>query len=116
MRPGGLSGADAVGIFFERVEVDMSHMLPSHLPAELVIFMFYLYGIKGAETKLVATFSSEEQALAYVRWATLGPQGSELRFEQGSALSGFHRYHLSDKTLTPTAETDVNHNPSPSML
>ena len=34
--------------------------------------MHYLYGSKpGVPRKLVATFSSEQQRLAYVSWATL---------------------------------------------
>lgn len=34
--------------------------------------MHYLYGSKlEGQLKLVATFDSEEQLLAYVRWATL---------------------------------------------
>ena len=34
--------------------------------------MYYLYGSRpGVPRRLVATFDSEEQLLAYVRWATL---------------------------------------------
>jgi len=42
--------------------------------------MYYLYGTKaGTARRLVATFSSEQQLLAYVRWATLSDHGGALR-------------------------------------
>ena len=48
--------------------------------------MHYLYGSKrNGARRLVATFGSEQQLLAYVRWATLestGPQRG--KFEQQS--------------------------------
>ena len=51
--------------------------------------MCYLYGSKkGVARKLVATFDSEPQLLAYVRWATLTPAGQQAgKFEQGERLS-----------------------------
>lgn len=53
--------------------------------------MYYLYASKpGVSRKLVATFDSEAQLLAYVGWATLAknPDGTS-KFEQGSALAGY---------------------------
>ena len=51
--------------------------------------MHYLYGSKKAgPLRLVATFGSEQQLLAYVRWATLKSEGERRgKFEQGSALA-----------------------------
>ena len=44
--------------------------------------MHYLYGTKpGAEAKLVATFASDQQLLAYVRWATLKTNPDETAAE-----------------------------------
>jgi hypothetical protein len=48
----------------------MAHCLGDELIAEVLVY--YLYGSKpGSSRKLVATFGSEQQLLAYVRWATL---------------------------------------------
>jgi hypothetical protein len=80
--------------------------------------MHYLYGSKsGVSRKLVATFDSEPQLLAYVGWATLktNADGSG-KFEQGSALVGYQRWEKSDTPLTDEDATEVLHNPSPSML
>lgn len=80
--------------------------------------MFYLYASKpGVVRKLVATFDSEQQLLAYVGWATLSksPDGTA-KFEQGSALAGFHRWEMSHAPLTSDDATEIVHNPSPSML
>jgi hypothetical protein len=80
--------------------------------------MRYLYGIKPSKPKkLVATFDSQPQLLAYVRWATLqeNPDGTA-KFEQGSPLVGYSRWEESDKPLTEDDDTQVVHNPSPSML
>ena len=45
------------------------------------------------ERRLVATFSSEQQLLAYVRWATLEPTGERSgKFEQGSVLAGYEDF------------------------
>ena len=47
--------------------------------------MFYLYGLKDtAPRRLVATFGSGQQLLAYVRWATLSSGDKGSKFEQGS--------------------------------
>ena len=80
--------------------------------------MHYLYASKrGGSRKLVATFGSQQQLLAYVRWATLqaGTDGT-YKFEQGSTLSGYDRFESSDAPLTGEDARSVIHNPSPSML
>jgi hypothetical protein len=85
---------------------------------DFVIAMHYLYGSKqGVARRLVATFSSEQQLRAYVRWATLqetGPRSG--KFEQGSALAGYHSWEESTEPLTDEEKTSVVHNPTPSML
>ncbi len=52
--------------------------------------MYCLYGSKQDVARhLVATFDSEPQLRAYVRWATLsGSDDMPAKFEQGSALAG----------------------------
>ncbi|HEV3304140.1 MAG TPA: hypothetical protein VG055_31105 [Planctomycetaceae bacterium] len=80
--------------------------------------MHYLYASKaGGPRKLVATFDSEAQLLAYVGWATLktNPDGSA-KFEQGSALAGYQRWEKSETPLTDEDASEVFHNPSPNML
>jgi hypothetical protein len=80
--------------------------------------MRYLYGSKkGIARKLVATFDSEQQLLAYVRWATLSSSGGQAgKFEQGSALASYTSWEQSPEPLTDDVDDDVLHNPSPSML
>lgn len=80
--------------------------------------MYNLYGLKpGVPRKLVATFDTEAQLLAYVGWATLKINDDGTRvFEQGSPLVGFTRFEYSDRPLTSEDETAVLHNPTPSML
>lgn len=80
--------------------------------------MHYLYGSKrNVERRLVATFSSEQQLLAYVRWATLrNAEGNRGKFEQGSALASFESWERSLEPLTDDAPEQVVHNPTPSML
>ena len=79
--------------------------------------MYYLYGSKlGAPKKLVATFDTEEQLRAYVRWATLSVKDGDYQFEKGSALASFHQFDYSSEPLTDEDATAVDHNPSPSML
>jgi hypothetical protein len=80
--------------------------------------MHYLYGSKkNVPRRLVATFDSEQQLLAYVRWATLEEHGERRgKFEQGSALAGYEAW---DRTAEPASEDEpdkVVHNPTPSML
>jgi len=80
--------------------------------------MHYLYGSKtGARQRLVATFDSEPQTLAYVNWAKLksNPDGSA-KFEQGSALSGYDHWEHSSSPVTDDDPESVFHNPSPNML
>lgn len=79
--------------------------------------MYYLYGFgPGTPRKLVATFDSEEQLLAYVRWATLSERGGVRQFEKGSSLAGYHEHSYSSEPLTNEDAATVDHNPSPSML
>ncbi|MBI3865555.1 MAG: hypothetical protein HY290_27090 [Planctomycetia bacterium] len=80
--------------------------------------MHYLYASKpGVPRKLVATFDSEQQLLAYAGWATLqtNPDGTG-KFEQGSALAGYQSWRKSSRPLTDEDPTTVVHNPTPSML
>ena len=80
--------------------------------------MYYLYGSKrDAGERLVATFDSEQQMLAYIRWATLESHGDQKgKFEQGSALASFDAWKSSPTPLTEEIEEEVSHNPTPSML
>ena len=79
--------------------------------------MYYLDGSKaGVPRKLVATFGSEQQLLAYVRWATLSEKEGVCKFEQGSTLASYNGWSHSDKPLNQDDYMSVEHNPSPSML
>ena len=79
--------------------------------------MHYLYGSKrGVERKLLATFGSEQQLLAYVRWATLASDQTGSKFEQQSALAGHQSWNQSSEPLTDEDAKSVVHNPSPTML
>jgi hypothetical protein len=80
--------------------------------------VYYLYGSKsGGPRRLAATFSSEQQLFAYVRWATLQSQGDHRgKFEQGSALVGYSAWESSTDPLTEDDVSGVVHNPTPSML
>ena len=80
--------------------------------------MHYLYGLKhDRPRRLVATFSSEQQLLAYVRWSTLESLGQQLgKFEQGSALASYDAWDSSVEPLTQEDPSGVSHNPTPSML
>jgi hypothetical protein len=79
--------------------------------------MYFLYGSKpGVARKLVATFDSEQQLLAYVRWATLSEHDGACKFEQGSSLASYSNWSKSDSALTADDLKNVDHNPSPSML
>lgn len=79
--------------------------------------MYYLYGFKvGAPKKLVATFDTREQLLAYVRWATLSERDGVRTFEKGSALASCHQFDEAREPLTDEDPTLVDHNPTPSML
>jgi hypothetical protein len=80
--------------------------------------MHYLYGSKKAgPLRLVATFDSEQQLLAYVRWATLKSEGERRgKFEQGSALATSDAWENSTEPLTEDDPKSAEHNPTPSML
>lgn len=80
--------------------------------------MKYLYAAKGdGPLKLVATFGSEQQLLAYVNWATLKDLGNQTgKFEQGSVLAGYTRWEQSAEPPADAATNEVAHNPSPNML
>lgn len=80
--------------------------------------MHYLYASKrNVERRLVATFDSEQQLLAYVRWATLEDHGQQRgKFEQGSTLAGYDAWERSTDPLTEDDPEGVEHNPTPTML
>ena len=80
--------------------------------------MHYLYASKkDGLRRLVATFDSEQQLRTYVRWATLEQHGEQSgKFEQGSMLAGYDAWDSSTEPLTDEEQTNVVHNPSPSML
>ena len=80
--------------------------------------MHFLYGTKkNVARRLVGTFSSEPQLLAYVRWATLESTGERSgKFEQGSVLAGYNSWEASPEPLTDDDASAVEHNPTPSML
>lgn len=79
--------------------------------------MHYLYGTRaGMRARLVATFDSEQQLAAYVRWATLSEHDGARKFEKGSSLAGYHGYSYAGEPLTHDDAATVDHNPSPSML
>jgi len=79
--------------------------------------MYHLYGSKpGVPQRLVATFGSEQQLLAYANWATLSQQAVISKFEQQSALAGYQDWSWSLEPLTDDDVTLVDNNPTPSML
>lgn len=81
--------------------------------------MHFLYGSKrDGPYRLVATFDSEQQLLAYVRWATLeAAEGQRGKFEQGSALASYDAWQRSTAPLNDGEDANaVRHNPTPSML
>jgi len=80
--------------------------------------MRYLYGSKkDGPQRLVATFGSEQQLAAYVRWAMLHRTGERSgKFEQGSVLAGYDTWHESTEPLTEEDASDIVHNPSPNMM
>jgi hypothetical protein len=80
--------------------------------------MHYLYGSKrGGPLRLVATFESDQQLRAYVRWATLKSDGERHgKFEQGSVLATSDAWESSNEPLTDEDAGAVDHNPTPSML
>lgn len=79
--------------------------------------MYFLYGFKSrGNLKLVATFDSEQQLKAYVRWATVSLTNGIHKFEQGSTLVGFDGWLQATQPLSEEDAAEVAHNPSPSML
>jgi hypothetical protein len=79
--------------------------------------MYYLYGSKaGGPPKLVATFDTEPQLRAYVRWATLSERDGIYQFEKGSSLASYHRFEFTSEPRTDEDASAVDHNPTPSML
>ena len=64
--------------------------------------MYYLYGSKpGVPRKLVATFGSEQQLLAYVRWATLLEKEDALRVSARELARQLQRLEPLRQTLEP---------------
>ena len=79
--------------------------------------MYYLYGLKKGQRRLVSTFGSRQQLLTYVRWATLESFGEQRgKFEQGSALASYEAWEESTEPLTEEDPNEVHYNPTPSML
>jgi hypothetical protein len=79
--------------------------------------MHYLYGSRSEiPRRLVATFDSEQQLTAYVRWATLSEHDGARKFEKGSSLAGYQGYSHASEPFTNDDAATVDHNPSPSML
>jgi len=79
--------------------------------------MHYLYGLRaGSPARLVATFDSEGQLKAYLRWATVSRRGGVCQFEKGSSLAGYQKATESNQPLTNDDARAVEHNPTPSML
>jgi hypothetical protein len=79
--------------------------------------VYYLYGSKpGVPRRLVATFGSEQQLLAYVRWATLSENDGVCKFEQQSSLASYQGWDYSNEPHTDEDSTQIDHNPTPSML
>lgn len=79
--------------------------------------MHALYGLKKGTRNVAATFDSEQQLLAYVRWATLSKQpDGTCKFEQKTPLVGCSG--CEHETIDPAeaAQLDVPHNPTPGML
>ena len=80
--------------------------------------MYYLYGKRrDGSFNLVARFGSEQQLLAYLRYATLrkGEDGTFV-FEQKTALCGHVGFSWSSKPPLEKSEMDIPFNPTPTML
>lgn len=85
--------------------------------------MWNLYGIKGDNRKLAATFDSEAQLRSYVQWAILKKNDDgTFKFEQKTPLTGCTAYEYDNPNVDETsleeknANPNVVHNPSPGML
>jgi hypothetical protein len=94
----------------------LSKLVPATAQSKGVKSVYYLYGSQASARKLVATFDSEQQLLAYVRWATLSEHAGSFKFEQGSPLVGYHGWDYSDSPQSEEDPAAVVHNPTPSML
>ncbi|MCR9115371.1 MAG: hypothetical protein NXI22_00310 [bacterium] len=79
---------------------------------------YYLYGKKrNGEQELVAKFGSEQQLLAYVRYATLKTEDDgTIKFEQKTPLTGCVGYSYTKDASAEDQAKDVPFNPSPTML
>jgi len=76
--------------------------------------MWNLFGQDRSGDRLVATFDSEQQLLAYVRWAILETRDDgTMKFEQKTPLTGCHGYRYESAA---GEAGDVPHNPTPGML
>ncbi len=82
--------------------------------------MHFLYGSKkGVNRRLVATFGSQQQLLAYVRWgdfevpsaSTEASSSKRLAPWRARRLGGFHASRYPTKIRTKSL-----YNPTPSML
>ena len=72
--------------------------------------MHYLYGLRtGSPARLVATFDSEEQLKAYLRWATVSRHDGVCQFEKGSVAGRIPR-----KPPSPTSRSRTTI-PAPSI-
>ena len=79
--------------------------------------MHYLYGSKqGGPLQLVATFDSDQQLRAYVRWATVEMKNNRTKFEQGSALAGFDAWEQATESFPNDDVAAVLHSPTPNMM
>ena len=80
--------------------------------------MYYLYGRRrNGVTEFVAKFGSEQQMLAYVKYATLrtNDDGTQA-FEQKTPLSGCIGYSVASEASKEDQDKDVQFNPTPTML
>ncbi len=80
--------------------------------------MYYLYGTRrNGNTELAATFGSEQQLKAYVRYATLKTNNDgTYSFEQKTPLASCVGYSFSSEGSASDHLADVPFNPTPTML
>jgi hypothetical protein len=78
----------------------------------------YLYGTRrNGKTELVAKFESEQQLLAYVRYAILRVEDDGTHvFEQKTPLTGCVGYTVATEVSEEDKVKDVPENPTPTML
>ena len=79
--------------------------------------MWNLYATnREGKRRQVAAFGSEQQLLAYVRWATLRTNADGTRqFEQKTPLTGSVRYDYM-QAAPDSKYVDLSFNPTPGML